>query len=446
MPATLVNSVSGAAGVALLLSPEDPVERKLADSTNAAPASVHLLGEWNGRRSGWSEQGWDFTVQYIGEISGNVSGGIKRGTVFNGLLNVGATVDLEKAVGWKGAAFQGTMLFPQGRSLTDSYVGDVFRLSNLDAVQNAHLFELWVEQKWGGEKFSVRAGQLAVDQEFGYTEQGALFRNSTFGWFPIVGATAPVYPQGAPGVRLAWHPTEQFFWQAAIVDGDVNPVDVRSRETNPHGTRVKLDEGALLMSEAGINWHCGHDCAGSAKFGAWYHTDDHGSLRFDDGGLSLADPLSSGNAKKLAGDWGIYVAAEQTLWRENAADKNDGQGLGAFFRAGYEPDDRNFLQYYLEGGVTRTGWLPHRDDDVCGIAVAFGGVGGEASGFVRDQNFFTGSHLAVPDHECVIECDYQARVCRGVKLQPGAQYIIHPGGSSATADALVLGLRAVIDF
>lgn len=432
----------------MLLSPDlDEVKKNNPSDTNApVVVAEHLLGDWGGRRSRLAEAGYEFTTQYIGEFAANVSGGIRRGEVYNGLVNVGASVDLEKAAGWKGASFRATMLFPHGRSLTDNYVGDLARLSNLDATDNVRLFELWLEQKFLGDKFSLRVGQLAVDQEFAYTVQGALFGNSTFGWHPMAGTKAPVYPQGAPGARFAWHPNEKVFWQAAIVDGDVNPTDANGRETNPHGVRVKLDEGALILNEAGVNWSLAHDRAGSAKLGAWYHTANHDDVRRDAAGLSLADPASSGTPQTHAGNWGIYVAAEQIVWRENPADKNDSQGLGVFTRLGYAPPDRNTLEYYAEFGVTRTGWLPHRDNDVCGIGAAYRGIGSDTRDFGRDQNVFNSTRLALPDYELVVEAAYAAKVRSGLTVQPSVQYIAHPGGSAVIADALVLGLRLIVDF
>lgn len=451
MPVELINNaVSGAGALAILLSPNPEADTPKSADTNAPAASVasdKLLGDWGGRRSRWAERGYELTAQYIGEFGANVSGGLRRGEVYNGLVNVGASVDLEKAAHWSGGSFRATMLVPHGRSLTDNYVGDLYRLSNLDAPDEVRLFECWLEQNFLGGKFSLRAGQMAVDQEFAYTEQGALFGSSAFGWFPIVGATAPVYPQGAPGARLAWHPNENIFWQAAVVDGDVNPADSTGRETNPHGVKFKLDEGALILTEAGINWSLAqHTKPGSFKLGGWYHTDQHADMRFDTAGLSLADPLSTGTPKAHDGNWGMYLAAEQIIWREHPADKNDSQGIGIFSRVGYAPPDRNALEYYGELGVTRTGWLPHRDCDVCGLAVAFGGIGRDAADLVRDQNFFSAAHSPLPDYELVVEAAYQAKLRPGLSVQPSVQYIAHPGGSAAIADALVLGLRAIVDF
>jgi porin len=312
--------------------------------------------------------------------------------------------------------------------------------SNIDADDELHLFELWLEQNLAGDKLNIRVGQMAVDQEFAFTEQGALFNNSAFGWFPIVGATAPVYPQGAPGVRLKWNTCEQSYLQFAVVDGDIDP-----NGDNVHGTKVKFNEGALILGEAGYNWSHNNK-PGSVKLGTWYHTAHTDHVRTDDTGLSLADPLTSGTPKSIKGNWGLYAAAEQVLWKENSDDKESNQGFGVFGRAGYEPSDRNFLGFYAECGCTSTGLLPGRDDDVCGLGCAYGRVGSDTRGFVEDDNFFNATGSAVPDHEMVIEAEYQINVRPGLVVQPGVQFIVHPGGSSATKDATIVSLRTIIDF
>lgn len=448
--AILTNAVASSVGsLALLLNPT-PEYRPPGTITNATPeaaASETLLGDWGGLRTRWSDRGFNVTVQYIAEVAGNVTGGVDQGAVYNGLLNLAGDVDFDKLAGWRGAKFHAAMLYPHGKSLTDKYVNDLFVLSNLDASDDVHLFELWLEQNLADGIFSVRLGQIALDQEFVYTEQGALFNNSAFGWFPIVGATAPVYPQGAPGVRIKWQAREQIYFQVAVVDGDVNPTDAAGNETNPHGVKFRFDEGALIFAETGFNWALAHDTKpGSLKLGGWYHTADTASVRFDDTGLSLADPLTSGNPATLGDNWGLYLGAEQVLWKEASEDKASAQGVGVFGRLGYAPADRNLLGFYAEAGVTRTGLVPGRDDDVCGVALAYGQIGQDSRGLVTDDNFFNAAGAVVPDYEMVIECEYQWNVRPGFVIQPGMQYIVHPGGSSAIENAFVLSLRTVFDF
>ena len=167
MPTDIItNSVSAYGSPALLLHPS--AEPPLFEvRSNAAPEAVAetLLGDWGAGRTKVSDLGFDFTVQYIGEGAGNVSGRVRRGTVYNGLVNLAGDADFDKLAGWRGGAFHAAMLYPHGKKLTDKYVNDLFVLSNLNASDDVDLFELWLEQNFLNGQFSVRLGQLAVDQE-----------------------------------------------------------------------------------------------------------------------------------------------------------------------------------------------------------------------------------------------------------------------------------------
>ncbi|MCE9609345.1 MAG: carbohydrate porin [Chthoniobacter sp.] len=435
--ATFVSEPARAQAPAKAVRPPEPAGEEPAE---------YLLGDWGGLRTRWSDRGFDFSVQYVAEVIGNASGGIKRGAIYDGLLTVTGDLNLEKAFGWKGGSFHAGMLFPHGRSLTENYVGDLFVLSNLDASDNVHLFELWLEQSWVAGKFSIRAGQIAVDQEFGFTEQGGLFGSSAFGWFPIAGnnIAAPIYPQGAPGVRLKLQTCEHSYFQVAVADGDVNPDDGAGGESNPHGVKVRFDEGALIIGELGATWER-NGRPGSLKLGGWYHTADHPDVRWASNGRSLADPSCSGQPRTHDGNWGIYLAGEQIIWKDTTKGADNPAQVGLFSRLGFAPPDRNTLDFYAEGGVTGTGLIAGRPDDVCGIGVAFGKIG-DLRGLGWDHNRFINCHDPVPDYELAIEADYRWKLCPGCTIQPSIQYILHPGGSHGVDDALILGLRTSFDF
>lgn len=443
MPANIsTNQMAlSASALAFLSHPVEPPHHVDETASSAqANTSESLLGDWGGLRSRAAAKGLDFTVQYLGETMGNVSGGIDTGWVYRGLMNLGVGVDFEKAFGWKGASFRSVALQPHGHSLTDHFSGDAFRASNIDADNHLHLYELWLQQELFGGQASLRAGQLAIDQEFAFTERGALFKNAAFGWLPVFDSAAPVYPQGAPGVRARWTPSEPTYWQAAVVDGDINP-----HGTNPNGVKVQFDEGALILSEFGYKWDVNNN-PGTVKFGGWYHTAAHDDVRWDNSGLSLASADSSGVPRSQNGNWGGYLAVEQSLWRENPDEKDDAQGCGMFTRFGYQPADRNFLTFYVEAGITSTGLITGRSGDICGLGIAYGKVSRELAELAKDDNAFNAAGRALPDKEIVLEADYQFAIRPGLKIQPGVQYILHPGGSPELANSFILSLRAVLDF
>jgi hypothetical protein len=57
-----------------------------------------------------------------------------------------------------------------------------------------------------------------------------------------------------------------------------------------------------------------------------------------------------------------------------------------------------------------------------------------------------GTPVGVQSHEMELEAMYIAKLYRGVFAEPDIQYIINPGGTSRTHNALSLGLQLDVTF
>src|SRR5580765_1177736 len=64
------------------------------------------------------QYGIKFAATYIGETLGNVSGGIKRGAVYEGRLNLAVDVDLQKLIGIDQLTFHANMFQINGGGLS----------------------------------------------------------------------------------------------------------------------------------------------------------------------------------------------------------------------------------------------------------------------------------------------------------------------------------------
>jgi porin len=121
-----------------------------------------------------------------------------------------------------------------------------------------------------------------------------------------------------------------------------------------------------------------------------------------------------------------YVQFEQFLHRECPCEEESGQGLAMF--GGYYPrfpGDQRSVKAIGDSsvlGVTYTGLLPGRDEDVLGIGIAYAELlqGGT-------------------NRETVTEFFYRALLTPRVSLQPDVQYIASPSG--IYRDALAAGVR-----
>ena len=418
-----------------------------------------MTGDWGGLRSRLEDKGVTFAIEYTTELLANVSGGIRRGSAGVGYFHPQMDVDLEKLWGWNGGSFRASGAITHGPDFSPHHLGNILLASNIEVPRPiARLFELWYEQNAFNDRFSVRAGLLLADTEFLTSDTAFTFMNSSFGWMAWLAndlpAGGPAYPLPAPGARIRVKPVDDVYFQAAVFSGDPSGGDGSNQGGDlPTGTVFSFRGGAFLMAEIGYTPNQKKGAAGlpgAYKIGAWYHTSSRfGDQRFDDTGLSLADPMSTGIPLDHSGNWGIYGVVDQMLYRVPGTDD---QGLSAFVRIGGSPNDRNLISFYADGGLVYKGLIPGRPDDKIGIAAAYARIGDNARGLDQDTAFFTESPYPVRSSEAMIELTYAAKLAPWWTLQPDLQYIIRPSGGvlnddgSLRQNAWVFGLRTNLNF
>jgi porin len=434
-------------------------------ASQGAPASASLLddlwsqdtllGNWGGVRDRFGDQGIILAADSIDEILGVASGGTRTGTAYNGRVEITATIDLDKSLGWTDATFHTNVYWTHGSGLAaNGQLNNLMTASNIEAVPSFRLFDLWVEQLLFDGKLSIRAGQLAADDEFFASDSASNFSNATFGWPAIVSSDlpsgGPIYDLATPGIRVKYAPSDNFTVSAALFNGDpayAGPGDPQRR--NADGLSFRHNGGAFLIGEAAykstLDVGTG-DLPSSYKFGAWFHSGDFSDQRFDNTGLSLASPTSSGVPRNLQHDYGAYLIVDQIVWHKPGTDDD---GIAAFFRGSWAPADRNLVAYYADGGVTFKGLIADRSNDVLGIAFAFADISSDDEALDRDARRFSGIALPVRDYEATLELTYHVQINTWWSMQPDIQYIMHPGGNvalpnaiAAVPDATVIGLRS----
>jgi carbohydrate-selective porin OprB len=126
-------------------------------------------GDWFGVRTTLADKGLEISGGYTAEVWGNTTGGLKQGTVYTGLLDFGASLDLEKLVGWKGASVSTTWLWLSGRDASEDLVGNFLTISNIAGFNTLRMLELWFQQDFFLREedalpgLSVRVGQLTAE-------------------------------------------------------------------------------------------------------------------------------------------------------------------------------------------------------------------------------------------------------------------------------------------
>ncbi|NEU14132.1 carbohydrate porin [Methylobacterium sp. BTF04] len=460
-----IGSPRGAGG-----DPQTSVAQSVTSSRPSANLDTSIqdqLGPYGdpfGFRAFLKTRGIVYSLTYIGETLGNVTGGTRRGAIYEGLLDLEVDVDLGALIGWRGAALHTNLFQIHGTGLSRGYVDNLLTISGIEALPSSRLYELWFEQKLFDDQFGIKIGQLAADTEFAVTQTGTVFVNSTFGWHNnmavVIPSGGPIYPLAVPGVRAKYVPNANLSLQVGVFDGDPaggtrRDTDADPQRRNRRGTNFRTDDPALVIAEAAYAYNIEKGSAGEAgtvTLGGWYHFGRFDSLRVDGSGIALADPASSGIARRFRGQGGLYGIIDQTIYRE-PDDPNDGASV--FLRVSGSPADRSLIDLYLDAGIAYKGLLPGRSDDTVGIAFALSRLSGAARGFDTDTILATGSPGPRRSSEAVLEATYQAVLGPGVTVQPDVQYVFRPSGGIANPrdtngarirNAAIFGLRATIRY
>ena len=421
--------------------------------TAVAPTIQTLLGPYGnpgGIRARLAARGFTYDLTYIGEVFGNPSGGYKQGASYLGRLDVNLNADLARLAGIEDLTAHAEFFQIHGRGLSPNNTMDLFAVSGIEALPDSRLYELWLERTFHDGKVTVRAGQLGADTEFVISQTAAVFIGASYGWPGSFGndlpGGGPVYPFGAPGLRVKAQVNDHLTLLAAIFDGNATgnyqPVvdnGLPRLNQKPGLIAFRLGDPPLVIGEAQYSYNQGRDPSGLpgvAKLGYFHHFD-----RF----AATNQPFNP--TAVYQGDDGIYGILDQTIYREKAHPEN---GAAIFLRATYDPADRNLIDGYIDGGVAYNGLIPGRPHDTAGLDFAYGHI----SPSVGRSDIVLGAAPLIRDFQATFEATYQIAIVPGFTLQPDFQYIVHPaahgiaipGTDRPLHDIAVYGLRATLHY
>jgi porin len=458
----IATALAACAQTALAQEEEREGEWKNGIPPGSIASSLPNNGDAGGMRKWLSERGLTYSFVLTSEGHADVTGGLRQGAVFQGKLETVVRADLEKMFGLKGLSFfTNSFVIHNTGGIRHDYTGSFNTIANIEALATTRLSELWLEQKFFNDTFSVRFGQLAADAEFFISDYSVWMMTSD--WPSITAQNlpggGPAYPLATPGVRLRYDPNKQFSFLLALFNGDPSGPGSgpdAAQINNRYGLNFRVSDPPLLMGEAQYRYNQDKDAAGLAgiwRVGFWHHFGEFDSQRFDQNGLSLANPLSSGIPARLRGTDGIYGIVDHQIYRPKGGDKDS--GINVFSRVGFSAPDRNQLELYWDGGITFSGMVPGRPDDKFGATFLYSQISRDLADLDRDIIAFTGVPRPIRDYELNLAFAYQAQIVQGWTLQPAFHYVIHPGGhipdpnspvGAAIKDAAVLSLRSVITY
>ena len=410
--------------------------------------SLPLNGDPAGYRKWLADRGVIYGFEYTHDVLSNVRGGTRTGTIDQGKLQGILTIDFGKLSGWNGLTLFSNFfqIHNTGRIRRD-LVGGLNTIAAIEAVPTTRLSELWLEQKFAGDKMSFKVGQIAADTEFFYSDASQLFLQSD--WPTIAAVNLPsggaAYPLSTPGVRLRVDPIKDVTLMLEVLNGDPagpGPGDEQLR--NRYGLNFRVSDPPFVIGEAQFRRNSGKEegLATTLKLGGWGHVGQFNDQRLAIGGSLLADPSGSGVAIRHRGNNGLYAVIDQQIYRPKDGDAQS--GVTVFSRMSLSPSDRNLIDRYIDGGIVFAGMIPSRPDDKFGASVIYAKFSDSIRAFDQDKVLFTGTG-PIRDYETNLELTYQAQIVPGWLVQPNLQFIWHPSGD-ARKNATVVGARSLWRF
>jgi len=375
-----------------------------------------LTGNWGGVRDGIEDWGLTIGGSYTMDWTNVVSGGRRQKSSYRHLFDVNATFDLEKLVGLNGGQVFVDFYSAAGDGASED-AGDIQGLSNIETGHVDQIAELWYEQWLFDQFLRVKVGKVDANTEFAFANAAGEVINSSAGFSPTI-FPLPSYPDPAMSVNAFVYPCEWFYAGAGLYDGATQ--DGYATGGRGPSTFFSDDKSSdwFLIAEAGLTAEkLGFLTDARLAIGGWHH-----SGSFDTFDADTDDGTS-----------GFYCVGECRLWSPEPDNAESERGLFAFAQYGWADPEVSEVHNHVGFGLTLVGVCDCRPDDAIAAYISWADLSDETgAGFDED--------------ETVVELAYAFQVTPAFVLRPDIQFIFNPSGDASRDTAIVLSLRASVEF
>jgi porin len=344
---------------------------------------THLVGQII---SAEREEPFSYNVSYIGDVTSNFSGGMKKGTLYLGMANIKIGLETEPLGWWSGGQLSINLANTHGAMPSRDFIGDYQKVSSIEAGDHAYIQELWFKQTLSELQFIV--GVQDVNVEFARNSSGSLFLNGSFGILPTISGNIPssVFPLTSLGFTVVWFSSDHMTWRAALYDGLPTAF-----EHNPYNIKwdLRQSEGIINLLEA--EYFLGKETM--YKIGIYHH--DH-----------LFTSEQERQELVYEHNVGVYGVTDVRIYTK----EDHTSVVHLFAQAGFSSRVINENYWYGGLGVRVAGVFADPVKDEAGFAVAHAGM--------RSLN-----------DETTIELTYWRHFSDHLYLQPDIQFIFHPAGA-----------------
>lgn len=391
--------------------------------------SQTVTGDMLGVRPAMQDHGLSLNGRWRGIYYGILSSENGSGNAFPQEVVFRGRLDLAKATKYEG--LEGLSAFGEARWRDPAYAANPNNIVDADGFFNPSRYsggvgwrlmtagiDYTVPEIFGREDaLIVRGGWLQPQQEFIDQPDARLFANNPVASADGLGGNIPFGSSFSSwGGTIEAKPADWHYTKMGLFMSFPNPTDPNNNGLMFRGDSDPAQNGLFFLGETGVLPELGSDkLEGKYAFGGYYYgeqNEEFGSSKF-----------------------GFYWQADQMLWRES-----EDQGLSLFSLWVFAPKYNNDFSFYAHGGLVYQGAIPTRDEDKL-MAVA---AVGQYSYYDLVEARADGD--PEPNQTVLIEAGYRFELNGWSFVQPFAQYIVQPDGTTAVANAAILGLFFGIDF
>jgi len=425
----------------------------------------NFSGDWWGIRTWLSEDvGVEFSLNYTMNLAGNPVGGLRQGLTYTDNVGFGVRLDLEKLVGWSGAALTVSGLNRSGTSLSQDYIGNQFTVQQVFGGQTVMFYGLFLTQKFWEDKAELKVGRFASGDDFASSPLYWLYMNNGIDGNPQalpVNGQFSAYPWAVWAGRLRLEPSPE--WNAQV---GLYQVSDRTFNREYHGLNMSIQPGDGLMILSQVGWTPEFFKRPVTAAGGGQHGGKQTTVKPNDGRVVFGEEKNPppgatdrrglpghywfgayystwsypqfGRESAAANGYGFYWHADQMVYQESPG-SDEGFTLWTAFVLSPQQNISK-LPFQWNAGTVYRGLLPGRDRDTTMFGLAYGNFSNDygRAGLAYDSD--------PASFEMALEWGYRAQISKFFYVQPNIQYIVRPGGTGSIPNALVLGAQIGVEF
>ncbi|WP_414494812.1 carbohydrate porin [Stenotrophomonas maltophilia] len=379
-------------------------------------------------------------LAYTGEAAATLYGGKRSGTAYAGQLMFGADVNLDAALGWRGATIKAYGINRHGTNLANSSTGNSTSVQEIYGGQGTRLANLTLEQKLLDGRLVLEAGRSVANihhlgSELCQYFQGNsacgnptyVFRTSNFTWWPVSSWMADA---------TAWVTPDVYVRVGAY------QVDPSQAEEGQHGLKWSTHQATGWIVPYTIGWRSPASAPLEARYelGGWQDNSTYRDPLRDANGLPAL--LSGQEYATRHGRSGVFARFEQQLTRESA-----GRGLTVFGAALKGTSGQLIEDHFLQAGIVQKGTFADRAEDSIAFVVTQQKYSGIALDNLRLARAEAGGNGIPHGSQVMMELSYGIQLTPQLRLAPNLHYIVHPDQFNEPTrqrnlpNALIAGLR-----